>query len=78
MNSKFLNLGKNDFIKGLLVAIGTAALTALLNIVNTGILPKTWADFKTVVIASIAAIITYLLKNLMTNSTGDIGKPEVK
>ncbi len=72
--SKFLRLGKHDFIKGLLVAIGTAALTALLNIVNTGQLPRTWPELKPVAIASISAVLTYLLKNLVTNSQGQIGK----
>jgi hypothetical protein len=76
-NSKFLTLGMNDFIKGILMAIGTAILTAIYPIIQSGVLP-TWPELKVILLSGLAAGITYLLKNLLTNSNGNLAKLESK
>jgi hypothetical protein len=75
--SKYLNLNLADFVKGLIVAAGTAILTALLPVLNTGNLP-TLADLKVIAISGVAAGVTYLLKNLFTNSSGTAGPEKAK
>ena len=70
--SKFFTLNPVDFVKGLIVAFGTAILTSLMPILNTGTLP-TLADLKVIAISGLAAGVTYLLKNLFTNSSGTAG-----
>jgi hypothetical protein len=69
--SEFLKLGKNDFIKGLLVASLGAALGVIEPAVVTGTI------FNTVVLISagktaLVAGLAYLTKNLFTNSQGEI------
>lgn len=65
--SKFLTLGKSDFIKGLVIAVLTGVGTAL-----------TVPDFtlKSIAIASLVGMLSYLTKNLFTNSKDEILKPE--
>jgi hypothetical protein len=76
-NSSFLKLNWQDYAKGLIVAVGTTVLTALMTSLNSGHLPqgKEWAGIGT---AAISAAVAYLLKNLFTNSDGTIGGKEVK
>jgi hypothetical protein len=76
MNSQFLKLNANDLFKGVLVIVGTAILTAILPMLQSGKIP-TLEELKVVVLASVSAGITYFLKNLLTNSDGNI-KTEVK
>ena len=68
--SAFLRLSWNDLGKGILVAFFTALLTGVLTGINTGDFQFTWTFFKPVVIASIGAILAYLLKNVFTSSEG--------
>lgn len=75
MNSSFGKLNWKDFGKGLLVAVGGSIVTALIPILNSGRLP-TIAEFKLIGIAAIAFGGTYLLKNWVTNSNGQLGKKE--
>jgi hypothetical protein len=77
MNSFFLSLGKSDFLKGLIVAAGTAAMAVLAASLNAGKLPG-MAELKFAGAAALAAGIAYLGKNFFTNSSGNIGpeKPE--
>jgi len=78
MKSKFLTLNVRDFFKGLIVAI----LTAVLIFLQTVIVDAALLDWKAVFIkcgwTAIAATIAYLLKNLATNSKGEILTPEPK
>ena len=76
MNSKFLNLSLNDFWKGLIVAFATALLTGIYNGIESGTIAFTWVWLKPVVLSSIGAAIAYLLKNMFTNSNGEILKKE--
>ena len=78
MNSKFLNLGKNDILKGVLIAMLTAIVTALYNALDAGTFEFTWVFFKPIVLSSIGAAMAYLLKNVLTNSDGKFAKPETK
>jgi hypothetical protein len=75
MKSKFLTLGMRDIIRGAIVAVGTAAGTGLINVMNTGALPNE-AQLKTIGISASCAGIAYLMKNLFTNSKDEIAKVE--
>lgn len=55
-----------DFLKGALMAFGTAFLTTLTQVLNSGELP-TGGQLKISAIAGISAIIFYLLKNFFTD-----------
>jgi VIT1/CCC1 family predicted Fe2+/Mn2+ transporter len=73
--SKFLNLNLVDLGKGLIVAVITAVLTFAYEALQAGTLfaPGT---LKTVGLVALSALVAYLLKNLFTNSTGQIIKTE--
>lgn len=75
MKSKLFRLDKHDLFKGVIVAFITAALTALLSVLNSGALP-TLQDAKTIAITSITAALAYLVKNLITNSEDTLGGKE--
>jgi hypothetical protein len=77
MKSKFLTLTARDFFKGLLIAAGTALLTGVYQLLQNGA-AFDWPTLKPVVLATVAAIISYLLKNLFTNSQGQILTSEPK
>ncbi len=62
-------LAGNDFFKGAVVAVIGAIGTALLAVLNTGALP-TGADLKQILIVGVTAGVSYLVKNLLTNSQG--------
>lgn len=69
--SKFLKLNAEDFFKGLLVAVVTAILTAILVIIQSG-LEINKQSILSVLYAGGAALVSYLLKNLFTNNKGEI------
>lgn len=71
MNSEFLRLNTQDVLKGALVIAGTALLTAMLPMLQSGKIP-TLEELKVVLLAATSAGITYFLKNLFTNSDGKI------
>lgn len=60
-------LKATDFLKGALVAIGTAVLPSLAILFSSGHLP-TKPEFITIGMAGVAAFITYLSKNLGTDN----------
>ena len=68
--SKLLKLGKNDYVKGLIVAILTAVLTAIYQTLTTGYV----VSYKEVATVSVISAIGYILKNLGTNENGEILK----
>jgi hypothetical protein len=74
-NSPFGKLNLRDLINGLVVAFLTASLTGLIQTLDSGVLP-TLAELKTSALAGTVASLAYLLKNLVTNSQGEIAKPE--
>ena len=75
-NSPFGKLNLRDLVNGIVVAFLTASLTGMIQVLDSGVLP-TASELKTSVLAGVVASLAYLLKNLVTNSTGDIAKSEV-
>ncbi|RPJ55325.1 MAG: hypothetical protein EHM12_12425 [Dehalococcoidia bacterium] len=70
MRSKFLRLNTRDFIKGLIVVIICTFLTGIYQLIANGGTVN-WLTVKPVVIAAIGSAISYLTKNVLTNSEGD-------
>lgn len=75
--SKFLRLGKSDFVKGLYLTVTTQVLTTLLVSLNAGKIP-TALELKAGAISGVAAGVGYLIKNAFTNSNGQVLKTEPK
>ena len=74
-NSNFGKLNLRDLTNGLIVAFLTASLTSLIAILDSGVLP-TLAELKAAGLAGLVASLAYLLKNLVTNSSGKVGSGE--
>jgi hypothetical protein len=69
MRSRFLRLNSRDFINGLIVVIFCTFITGFYQLIaNGGII--NWQTIKPVVIAAIGSGVSYLTKNLLTNSKG--------
>ena len=73
--SNFLNLNLDDLIKGFVVAFLSSALTGLIVILDNGALPNA-VELKSALVVGITSGLSYLLKNLLTNSKGQIAKSE--
>lgn len=73
--SNFLNLDLQDLIKGFVVAFLSAALTGLVAILETSQLPQI-SDLKAAAIVGLTAGLSYLLKNVLTNSQGQLLKKD--
>jgi len=73
--SKLLNLDKNDFIKGLIVSVASAFLVGLMQSLDAGHFPQ-GEEWKVIAISALGAGVSYLAKNLSTNSEGKILKKE--
>jgi len=74
--SRFLNVDWADLGKGLLIAFLTALLGGLLELLQAGEIPTTWAVFQPIFELALAAGVSYLLKNLFTNSEGQLMRGE--
>jgi hypothetical protein len=75
MKSNFLRLDTSDLVKGFVVAFLSASLTGIVNILDAGTLPLL-SDLKQAGIVGLTAGLSYLLKNLLTNSQDEILKKE--
>lgn len=75
MKSKFLSLDTKDAINGFVVAFLSAALTAVLATLDSGALP-TLTEVKSAGIIGLTAGLSYLIKNVLTNSNGELIKSE--
>jgi len=75
--SNFLKINVADIIKGFIVAGFAAIGTALMPLLESGVLP-TLAQLQSAGIIGLTAGIAYLLKNLLTNSDGTPLTPEPK
>jgi hypothetical protein len=73
--SNFLNLNFDDLVKGFIVAFLSTALTGVVATLDSGALP-TLAELKSAGIVGLTAGISYLLKNLLTNSQGVVLKKD--
>lgn len=74
-NAKLFRLNLNDFWKGLVLSVLVAILTVAYNSIQAGGFNIDWEMVAT---TAILTAISYLLKNLTTNSDGKILKPEEK
>ena len=72
-NSQFGKINLKDIGKGLLVSMGTTILTGSYQLLqnNAAIDAHT---FKPLLIASLGAGISYVIKNVFTNSDNELGK----
>jgi uncharacterized membrane protein len=80
MRSKFFKLNSRDFTKGLIVAVICTFITGFYQLIANGFVVN-WITLKPVVIAAVGAGVSYLTKNLLTNSNGDFmtyESPQVK
>jgi len=75
--SKFLNLNIRDLIHGTLLAFLTVFLAAVLQVTQTGAFPI-FADLKGYALAGATAAVSFLIKNIFVNSTGQLFIPESK
>lgn len=73
MRSKLFALNQRDVIRGVLVAALSAGAGSLVECMNKGTLLDT---LNAVGAYALAAAIGYLIKNLLTNSSGEIGRGE--
>jgi hypothetical protein len=76
-NAKFLSLNAMDLLKGAIVAAGTGAGVILYPVLQSGKVPSK-GDLMIAGGSAIAAGVSYLLKNLFTNSRDELAKPEPK
>ena len=74
--SKFLRLNARDLILGIFMALVTTLLAEIIKILESGI-EINWVNIKPVLIAGVCAGLTYLLKNLVSNSKGELFRSEV-
>lgn len=75
MNSVFLKLGVQDYAKGVITAFVSAVLTGVYTALST-IPPH--LDWKQIGIVGATAGVSYLIKNVFTNSEGQILAKEPK
>ena len=71
--SNFLALDTKDFLKGLLVAIVSALIAGVLQLMQSGPFVFDWPTFQPIVFTAISAGLAYLSKNLFQNSQGELG-----
>jgi hypothetical protein len=74
-SSKFFALNWKDFFKGLLVAVISAIITTLYELVQTGDFLNV-GTLKKVGLVALSAFLAYLIKNLFTNSSNEPLKSE--
>lgn len=70
-NSSFLGLNVRDAVNGFVVAFFGTALTGLIAILDGGRLPEN-EEIKAAAIVGLTAGLSYLLKNFLTNSQGQL------
>ena len=71
MKSKIFTLDLRDLLNGLFVAVLTALLTGIIDILGNGAIFD-WPNIKAVIIAGISAACAYLVKSLSTNSRNQL------
>lgn len=75
MRSRFLKLNLHDIIQGLIISVICSLITGLYQLIaNGGVL--NWSTMKPVIIAAIGAGVSYLTKNLLSNSKGQFLRSE--
>jgi hypothetical protein len=75
MKSKFLSLDQRDFIQSLIIVIFCTFITGFYQLIaNGGVINS--ETMKPVIIAAIGSGVSYLTKNLLTNSKGQFLRSE--
>lgn len=69
--SNFLSLNLRDAVNGFVVAFFSTALVGIIETLDAGHLPSI-GEIKTAVIVGLTAGLSYLLKNLLTNASGQL------
>ena len=71
--SEFFNLDFKDLLKGALLVAVTTIITALLQVIDNGSIMTLieWITIKPILIVGLTTFISYLLKNLLTNSNDE-------
>lgn len=77
MKSKFGFINLRDAINGFVVAFLASALSAAIQVLDAGRVP-TLHELKGYLIIGLTAGISYLMKNIVTNSKGEILKKETQ
>ena len=72
--SNFLKLNAQDLLRGMLMAFLTALMTGLLQLFQAGPFVLDWPTFQPIVFASLAAMLSYFIKNYLTNSEGQLAR----
>jgi hypothetical protein len=75
MQSTFLTLGSKDFLKGLVLAVLTAVITIVYTSIEAGSLAFDW---KAIGMTALSSALAYIMKNLFTNSEGELLKKDPK
>jgi len=70
MNSNFASLNWLDALKGFILAVITALVIGVYQALQAGTIAFTWVFWQPVVLSAVGAGIAYLVKNFLTNSTG--------
>lgn len=82
MNSLFGKLNSADFLKGLVITVLTSVLTGVITALNgyltTGAALPDLKGWETIGLAGVSAGVAYLLKNIGTNSEGQLFTKEPK
>lgn len=73
--SALFKLNLRDALNGFLVAFLTAFLSAVVSSLNTGLFPSL-VDLKAFAMIGITAGVSYLTKNLFSNSKGELLKKD--
>lgn len=76
IKSSFVKLNTKDILRGLAIAAGASA-TYLFTFMTAGTMP-TMEILKSTAIVFVGAAGSYLVKNLLTNSSDEFLKPEQK
>lgn len=74
--STYGKVNKADLLKGLWVSVGAAVALSLYGAVNDGVDFPTVAELWEALRAGLAASLGYVIKNVFTNSDGELGKKE--
>lgn len=75
--SSFGKINWYDILKGFLIAAGTVVLTGIASILQAGEFPE-WSKLSGLLMTGLAAGVTYLVKNIFTNSDNVLAKKENK
>ena len=76
MPSNFLRINLNDLGKGCLVAIFSAVLLFVYNLLQSQGLAFTGENLQELLKIAMTALVAYLGKNLLTNNEGEFGKAD--